>query len=94
MIPDNVEKIIMTKEDYDRNVEQLLLQKLELEVRIDKAIEYIKNVMAHNSSNDIASRRKLLEILRNKEQEEYTLTKDENGTTQINGEWYRVEKIK
>ena len=26
------------------------------------------------------------------EYEEYTLTKDENGTTQINGEWYRVDK--
>ena len=25
-------------------------------------------------------------------QEQYTLTKDENGTTQINGEWYRVDK--
>ena len=22
----------------------------------------------------------------------YKLTKDENGTTQINGEWYRVDK--
>lgn len=31
-------------------------------------------------------------ILGNKEQEEYTLTFDENGTTQINGEWYRVDK--
>ena len=42
MIPDNVEKIIMTKEDYDRNVEKLLLDKLKLEQKIDKAIEYIK----------------------------------------------------
>ena len=31
MIPDNVEKVIMTKEDYNRNVEQLLLEKLQLE---------------------------------------------------------------
>lgn len=31
-------------------------------------------------------------FLGDKEQEEYTLTPDENGTTQINGEWYRVDK--
>ena len=31
-------------------------------------------------------------LMKNKNQEEYTLTKDENGTTQINGEWYRVDK--
>ena len=49
MIPDNIEKIIMTKDDYDRNVEQLLYDKCkaELEVErlnniINKAIEYIK----------------------------------------------------
>jgi hypothetical protein len=34
----------------------------------------------------------VLETLGNKEQEEYTLTKDEEGTKQINGEWYRVDK--
>ena len=49
MIPDNVEKIIMTKEDYDRNVEQLLLEKLELEQRIEKAIKYIKENYFHYS---------------------------------------------
>lgn len=32
------------------------------------------------------------EPIEDKEQEEYTLTPDENGTTQINGEWYRVDK--
>ena len=31
-------------------------------------------------------------LMKNKNQEEYTLTKDENGTAQINGEWYRVDK--
>ena len=31
MIPDDVEKVIMTKEDYDRNVEQLLLEKINAE---------------------------------------------------------------
>lgn len=49
MIPDNVEKIIMTKEDYDRNVEQLLLEKLELEQRIDKVMKYIKENYFHYS---------------------------------------------
>lgn len=32
------------------------------------------------------------EPIEDKKQEEYTLTPDENGTTQINGEWYRVDK--
>lgn len=36
MIPDNVEKIIMTKEDYDRNVEQLLLDKCNAELEIQR----------------------------------------------------------
>ena len=36
MIPDNVEKIIMTKEDYDRNVEQLLVEKLELQQELQR----------------------------------------------------------
>ena len=36
MIPDNVEKIIMTKEDYDRNVEQLLLDKCKAELEVKR----------------------------------------------------------
>lgn len=36
MIPDNVEKIIMTKEDYDRNVEQLLFDKCKVELEVDR----------------------------------------------------------
>lgn len=36
MIPDNVEKIIMTKKDYDRNVEQLLLDKCKAELEIER----------------------------------------------------------
>lgn len=40
MIPDNVEKIIMTKEDYDRNVEQLLLEK----TKAEQEIERLKNI--------------------------------------------------
>ena len=36
MIPDGVEKIIMTKEDYDRNVEQLLLDKCKAELEVER----------------------------------------------------------
>ena len=42
MIPDNIETIIMTKKDYDRNIEQLLLEKIDLQQKIDKAIKYIE----------------------------------------------------
>ncbi len=51
MIPDNVEKIIMTKEDYDRQAEQMLLEKLEAEQRIEKAIEYIKDEYYRRDDN-------------------------------------------
>ena len=36
MIPDDVEKIIMTKEDYDRNVEQLLYDKINAEQEVER----------------------------------------------------------
>ena len=36
MIPDNVEKIIMTKEDYDRNAEQLLYDKINAEQKVER----------------------------------------------------------
>lgn len=36
MIPDNIEKIIMTKEDYDRNVEQLLYDKINAEQEVER----------------------------------------------------------
>lgn len=48
LFPEGVEKIIMTKDNYDRNVEQLLLEKLELQDRIDKAIEYLKDNACYN----------------------------------------------
>ena len=44
MIPDNVEKIIMTKEDYDRNVEQLLLEKINAEQEIERLNNIIKQI--------------------------------------------------
>jgi len=66
----------------------------------DKAIEFIKSYNSTIKSRNelgiyvdfMSIPKELLEILDDKEQEEYTLTKDENGTTQINGEWYRVDK--
>ena len=45
MIPDNVEMIIMTKKDYDRNVEQLLLEKIKLEQKINEANEILQTIL-------------------------------------------------
>ena len=36
VIPDNIEKIIMTKEDYDRNVEKLLFDKINAEKEVER----------------------------------------------------------
>ncbi len=44
MIPDNVEKIIMTKEDYDRNVEQLLVDKCKAELEVERLNNIIENI--------------------------------------------------
>lgn len=41
MIPDNVEKIVMTKQDYDKNVEQLLFDK----VKAEQELERYKNII-------------------------------------------------
>ena len=50
MIPDNVEKIIMTKEDYDRNVEQLLLEKINAEQEIERLNNIINELRKYISS--------------------------------------------
>ena len=42
MFPDGVEKVIMTKEDYERNVGKLLLEKIELEERLETIERYIR----------------------------------------------------
>ena len=44
MFPDDVETITMTRQDYDRNMENLIYENVELKQRINKALEYIKNV--------------------------------------------------
>lgn len=41
--PDGVEAMVLTKEDYDRQLGKLQNQNIELQERIDKAIEYIEN---------------------------------------------------
>ena len=105
---------IEVKNDYmlGRQNERLLYDKcMELEIKINKAIEYIKkygtesekeiNYVKYNNkeycicASDFNEGAELiLEILGDKESTTYTykLTKDENGTIQINGEWYRVDK--
>ena len=45
MIPDNVEKIIMTKEDYDRNVEQLLYDKVNAELEVERLNNIINEAL-------------------------------------------------
>lgn len=44
MIPDDVEAVIMTKKDYDRNVEQLLLEKIELEVIMNRLEDKLREI--------------------------------------------------
>ena len=53
MIPDNVEKIIMTKEDYDRNVEQLLYDKVNAELEIERLNNIIEEVREYIKSKSI-----------------------------------------
>lgn len=51
MIPDDVEKIIMTKEDYDRNVEQLLLDKCKAELEVERLSKQLENLEKLNNAN-------------------------------------------
>ena len=64
MIPDDVEKIIMTKEDYDRNVEQLLYDKIKAEQEIERLYSIIKEVREYVDNHYLLPIDKgLLEIL-------------------------------
>lgn len=63
MIPDNVEKIIMTKDDYDRNVEQLLYDKCKAELEVEKLNNIIKEVREYVDKWEDVARYKLLEML-------------------------------
>ena len=44
MFPDGVETITMTKNDYDRNVEQLLFDKIDAQLEIERLHSIIKEV--------------------------------------------------
>lgn len=59
MIPDNVEKIVMTKQDYDRNVEQLLFDKVKAEQELDKYKNIIDKI--RNLSNQVKEEAKEVE---------------------------------
>lgn len=74
MIPDNVEKIIMTKEDYDRNVEQLLLEKLRLEEENEKL----------KMQNDILISKKLYERDKNAKKIKIKLEREKELKEKIN----------
>ena len=65
MIPDNVEKIIMTKEDYDRNVEQLLVDKCKTEQeieRLNKALLDIKEYIEKSYKEDYGNNENYIPI--------------------------------
>lgn len=51
MFPDGVETITMTKEDYDRNVEQLLYDKINAELKIDKINQYLEEYFIFDDKN-------------------------------------------
>ena len=66
MIPDNVEKIIMTKEDYDRNVEQMIFEKIELQQALYSIEDDLKNII-NGITNEINSVNNLGEPLTKEE---------------------------
>lgn len=66
MFPDDVETITMTRQDYDRNMENLIYENIELKQRIDKAIEYIEE---YNSNNMEYNTKTLLDILKGSDKE-------------------------
>ena len=51
----------MTRQDYDRHMENLIYENIELKQRIDKAIEYIED---YNSNNMEYNTKTLLDILK------------------------------
>lgn len=69
MIPDNVEKVIMAKEDYDRNVEQLLFEKTKAQQRseyLESILKEITNYVEKMSYQSVVDNPKkdLIKILR------------------------------
>ena len=73
MIPDDIEKIIMTKDDFDRNIRQLLSDKIKAEMEVERlniiinrAIEFIEkeDEWIKNIDYKIIKTEDLLNILR------------------------------
>ena len=92
--------LINENEELTRTIISHYLKYSELQDKVNDAIEYIKE----NASYGIQEKccmddlnydkcDELLEILGDKEQKEYRLTKDENGSVRINGDLYKVEEL-
>ena len=69
LFPNNVEAIVLTKEDYDRQLGKLQYENIELQERIDKAIEYIKHYgnlycLRHKQFKEYKQYEDLLDILK------------------------------
>lgn len=69
IMPDDMDFIILSKADYDRQQEDIELTAIKMKQRIDKAVEYIIN---HTQSTahlemDTKSIKQLLDILRGDE---------------------------
>ena len=65
VMPEDIDFIILSKADYDRQQEDVELTAIELKIRIDEAIEYIKEIQAfpHTNENQHRDCRELLKIL-------------------------------
>lgn len=73
LFPDNVEVIVLTKEDYDRQLGQLQFENIILRDRIQKAIEYIEWNLDVNEEvieyiNFDGNFKKVLDILKGSEE--------------------------
>ena len=66
IMPDDMDFIVMSKTDYDRQVDDIELVALELRSRIDKAIEYIKE----KYNCELFQNKKLLNILQGEDTKE------------------------
>ena len=62
IMPDDMDFIIMSKTDYDRQVDDIELVALELRSRIDKAVEYITSEETINMFSSINAREKWIKI--------------------------------
>lgn len=61
--PDGVEAIVLTKEDYDRQLGKLQYENIILKDRIEKAIEYIETYIDFEDSSKLDTKKELKELL-------------------------------